>query len=78
MELQVLHSSLMQELKSLKKASKYLRRLDSVSLGAVRGLRDEVADMRALLREEVANRRRAQTQQNETRSEPPQDPINAP
>ena len=27
-------------------------------MGAVRGLRDEVADMRALLREEVAERRR--------------------
>ena len=38
----------------------------------MRGLRDEVADMRALLREEVADRRRAQVQQSETRSEPQQ------
>ena len=79
-ELQGLHSLLMQEIKSLKKAAKYSRRLESVSLGAVSGLRDEVADMQALLREEVAERRRTmqfllrqdftQGQQSETRNGP--------
>ena len=53
-ELQDLHSLLIQEIKSLKKSVRYSRRLESVSMGAVRGLRDEVADMRALLREEIA------------------------
>ena len=51
----------MQELKSLKKAAKYSRRLETVSQGMMRGLRDEVADMR-----------RTQVQQSETRSEPQQ------
>ena len=67
-EQQGLHSLLMQELKSLKKAAKYSRRLESVSLGVVRGLRDEVADMWALLREEVEDRQRTQVQQSETRN----------
>ena len=49
-------------------------------MGAMRGLRDEVADMRALLREEIAERRRTmqlllrenftQGQQSETRNGP--------
>ena len=60
-ELQELHSSLMHELKSLKKAAKYSRRLETVSQGMMRGIRDEVEDMW-----------RAQGQQSETRSEPQQ------
>ena len=36
---------------------RYCKRLEEVTVGSVRGLREEVADMRALCREELAERR---------------------
>ena len=59
-ELQELHSSLMHELKSLKKAARSNRRLETVSQGMIRGLREEMAGMQ----------RAQHVQQSDTRSEP--------
>ena len=59
-ELQELHSSLMHELKSLKKSARNNRRLETVSQGMIRGLREEMEGMRRV----------QQVQQSETRSEP--------
>ena len=71
---------MIQEIKSLKRSMWYCKRLEEVTMGAVRGLRDKVADMRALLRKEIAERRRTmqlllrenftQGQQSETRNGP--------
>ena len=41
----------------MKSVVRYCKRLEKVTVGSVRGLREEVADMRALCREELAERR---------------------
>ena len=45
-------------MKQLKNSVKYCKKLEEVTVGSVRGLRQEVSDMRALCREELAERRR--------------------
>ena len=56
-EIQNLQKALIDEIKQLKSSVRYCKRLEEVTVGSVRGLRDEVADMRALCREELAERR---------------------
>ena len=56
-EVQDLQSALIQEIKSLKRSMWYCKRLEEVTMGAVRGLRDKVVDMRALCREELVESR---------------------
>ena len=48
---------MIQEIKSLKRSMWYCKRLEEVTMGAVRGLRDKVVDMRALCREELVESR---------------------
>ena len=57
-EIQDLQKALIEEIKQLKRSVKYCKQLEEVAVGSVRGLREEVSDMRALCREELAERRR--------------------
>ena len=57
-EIRDLQKSIVEEMKQLKTLIKYCKKLEEVTVGSVRGLRTEVSDMRALCREEMAERRR--------------------
>ena len=48
----------MEEMRQLKSSIRYCKKLEETTIGSVRGLRTEVADMCALCREEISERRR--------------------
>ena len=57
-EIRRMQQSIVEEMRQLKSSIRYCKKLEETTIGSVRGLRTEVADMRALCREEISERRR--------------------
>ena len=55
--------ALIEDMRQLKASLRYSKKLSETTVGSVRGLRSEVADMRSLCREELAEHRRVLRQQ---------------
>ena len=62
-EIKTAQQAIIEEMRQLKASLRYSKKLSETTVGSVRGLRTEVADMRSLCREEIAEHRRVLRQQ---------------
>ena len=56
-EIKSMQQAIIEEMRQLKSSIRYSKKLSETTIGSVRGLRTEVADMRSLCREEIAEHR---------------------